>query len=204
VIVAPSPAWLYWPPPLALGYYAYAPYGEVAVYDEGPPPGPAPEPFFLELYLGAQSVKDSDHSLSFEVRLRRAWASLSAYDTSFFEKEPGSSLTTRLDLWSISPGVRLIQGESSRLWVEVGFAGVHTVPDLSIHGANGAVRMEHDLGEDLALDVLGRAYAFRHDLRALELGIGVRWSILRLSWRQVEFNVGPPLRGPEIGVALLF
>jgi len=197
--------WVYWPPPLAVGYYAYAsPYGApVGIYEEAPPSGPPPEPAFLEAYLGAQSVQDSDHSISFDVRFGRAWLALGVHDTAFFERVAEQDRTLRLDLWGIGPGLRLLHDDANRLWLELGLAGVRSRPE-AFYGGTAALRVDHDLTDDLAVDVLGRGYAFGHDLRALELGVGLRWSILRLSWRQVEFNVGPPLRGPELGVALLF
>jgi hypothetical protein len=204
-IVVVHPGYLYWPPPaLALGYYAVAPYPGAYLYDEGPPPAPPPEPWLLELYLGAQSVVDSDHSISVDARLGRGWFGLSAHDTSFFERMMGTEMTTRLDLWSIAFAPRLVQADESSVWLEVGIAGVRTVPDLSLHGASAALRLEHDFTADLALDVLGRVFAFSDDVRALELGLGLRWSIVRLAWRQVDFNTGPPLRGPELGVVLRF
>jgi hypothetical protein len=38
----------------------------------------------------------------------------------------------------------------------------------------------------------------------LEGAASVRLGLLRISYRIVDFNVGPPLRGPEVGLALSF
>lgn len=177
-------------------------YGSGYGYGYGPPSGGSVD---VDAYVGLQSVTDSNGSLSAEIRATHANFGIGVHDTSFFEDPgPGAMQETTLDLWAIAGHVRLANDGPTQMWAEAGLAGVKASPDLSFFGAEAGLMVQHHLVAALGLTAGARYYVLEHDVRATEVQAGIHVSILRISYRIVDFNVGPPLRGPEIGVAVRF
>jgi hypothetical protein len=85
-----------------------------------------------------------------------------------------------------------------------GLAASSSTEYETILGAVFGLRAEQRLGRDLALVGQGRAFELEADVSALEGWAGVRWRFLSAGYRALRFNVGPPLHGPEAGVAFRF
>jgi hypothetical protein len=154
------------------------------------------------LYLAGQSVADSNGSLTVELRAWYEKFGLGIRQTSFFEEAQPRWL--RLDLWNLSGHFRAYAGDRAELWLEGGLGGLRTIDDLTSYGPEVGARVERPLTETLGLTVEGRGYFLQDDVRALELRAAMRVSILYLSYRLVDFSVGPPLHGPEVGLGFTF
>lgn len=156
-------------------------------------------------YFGFQDVADSNGALSFELRVFDRRFGVAIHDRSYWEDPgPGGAATTRLDLWALAPQVKLLGGGGTELWLEAGVAGVRASPDLSLYGAEAGARLEQRLGGELSVLTVARGYVLQDGVAALELQVGVRVGMLLGSYRVVDFDVGPPLGGPELGIAFQF
>jgi hypothetical protein len=173
----------------------------VSLVDWGPPPPGAPGAH-VYLYLAGQSVVDSNGSLTAEMRAWYEDFGLGVRQTSFFEEARPKWL--RLDLWAVSGHYRVVEDDRNELWIEGGLGGLRTIDDLTMIGAQGAVRAEHALSSSMAVSAEGRMYLLENNVRASEARAAFRVSVLAISYRLVDFNVGPPLHGPEIGLSLSF
>jgi hypothetical protein len=71
-------------------------------------------------------------------------------------------------------------------------------------GPTVGAELEHMFTPSLRASGSARYYVLEHDMRASELRAAVGASFLSLGYRVFRFNVGPALRGPEVGVALRF
>ena len=145
---------------------------------------------------------DSNSSLTLEARAWYEDFGLGLRQTSFFEEAKPRWL--RLDLWAISAHYRALEGERSELWIEGGLGGFRTVDDLTMVGGQGGLSVEHHLTDMLGLSAEARTYLLENRVTAQELRASFRASILYLSYRLVDFNVGPALHGPEVGLGLTF
>jgi hypothetical protein len=178
--------------------------GSWVTFHRGPPPG-GTRPGTLDAYVGVQSVKDSNGSLSVELRASHGDFAIVGHDTSFWEEPgPGAMETIRLDLWALGAGYRLVNKGDTTIWGEASLAGVNTVPDLQVFGAALGARLEHRIAGEIGVTAGARQYLFEHGIRATELQVGLQISVLRVSYRLVDFNVGPPLSGPEVGIGISF
>lgn len=176
----------------------------VVVY-VGPPPVHGAATTDVYVYLGVQSVDDSDGSLTLELRANYGDFGIALRDTSFFEDGgPTAADDLRLDLWSIGGQYRAHRTWRTQAWLEGGLGGVEQSTDLSLLGWYVGARGQRRLGGELAAEVGVRRYDLEDDITANEVTAALRASILRVSYRYVDFNVGPPLQGPEVGVALVF
>lgn len=175
------------------------------VLGSGPvaPPPPAPDTEF-RLYLGAQSVADSDGAFSLEAAAAYADFGLTVRYSSFFEAQPATDSFLRLDVWNVVGGWRIAGDGPVAAWIEGGLAGLATVAQVSQFGVIAGLRLERRLGGALAAAAEGRRLFLEDGVRAIDLRAALRLSILQLSYRWLDFDVGPPLRGPEIGLAFSF
>jgi hypothetical protein len=157
------------------------------------------------VYAGLQSVVDSTGSFTLEVRAVFQDFGITLRGSTFFEsgEMPGAE-TLRLDLGTLGGQYRVIRGELTSLWLEAGAAYVSTYDNLSIFGIMGGVRLERQITGEVAVSVGAHAYLMQDRVNILEARATFHVSILRLSYRVVDFNVGPPLHGPEVGVGLTF
>jgi hypothetical protein len=105
---------------------------------------------------------------------------------------------------SLALGVRIDDSPTTRVYLEAGVMGALTrndpTMDSSITGALGGVHAEHSLSRHATLIGSAKVMAFQHDVRAASLRAGVRYRHVQASFSVLDFNVGPALYGPEIGV----
>lgn len=164
-------------------------------------------PARLDLYLGGHAVVDSQGALVGEIRLSKDWLGISASDTSYFEKvedDKGRSDSVRLDLMAFALNARLFGGGGTELWIDGGLAASSSTEYDAILGTAFGLRAEHRVQPELAVVAQGRFYSLEADVSAFEGWVGVRAWFLSAGYRVLRFNVGPPLHGPEAGVAIRF
>lgn len=166
------------------------------------------EPLFgiahVSAYVGAQKVFESDGALSVELAIADRRLRLGGTLTRFYEQQPSGDTLT-LTVPSLALGVRLNNDESTRVYVEAGVVGAVTkhdpmMMDSSITGAIGGVVAEHSLSKDSLLVGSAKVMRFPDDIRAASLRAGIRYHHVQASFSILDFNVGPALYGPEIGV----
>lgn len=154
-------------------------------------------------YVGAQKVFESDGAIALELAVSDRRLRLAGALTRFYEGQPtGDTLT--LTMPSLALGVRIRDSNATRVYLEAGAVGAVTKHDpnmdSSITGALGGVVAEHSLSAHSALVGSARVMQFPDDIRAASLRAGVRFRHVQASFSILDFNVGPALYGPEIGV----
>jgi hypothetical protein len=158
----------------------------------------------FEGYAGAQKVHDSDGSFTAELALVDDWLRVGGTFSRYYEAQPGMDALT-LTVPSLTLGVRINDDiVGSKIYLVGGVVGAKTkndrVMDSSFVGAVGGLRIETPLGSSLALVGQAEVMVFSDDVRATSLRAGVKVGPLQASLRVLDFNVGPPLWGPELGV----
>jgi hypothetical protein len=161
----------------------------------------------VSLYAALHAVEASDGATIVTLRASYADLGIEIADTGYYERDeryPSSYLT--MDVWRLGFAYRaLAPGPDDRtaLWLSGGLAGVKSAGLELLGGVVGA-ELAHNFTSSLGAECSARLFAFQDHIRALELRAGVAASVIRLSYRLLQFDVGPPLRGPEVGVALSF
>lgn len=164
-------------------------------------------PARFDAYLGAHAVVDSDGAAALDLRLRRDFVGLSMSGTSYFEEveDKGRMDSVRLDMWALGLAGRLARaGDSTELWIEGGFAVSTSTEYDAIAGLQTALRAEHRIRPELELFGRVRYYGMQDDVSAFEAWGGVRAWVIAAGYRSLQFNVGPPIHGPEAGISLQF
>jgi hypothetical protein len=178
-------------------------YGPYPTY---PNAGPA----HIALYLGLHSVEDSDGAAAFSLRTGYGDYGISLSDTSYYERVPGldgRSDMLRLDVWGITGGYRIAQpgpADTTAIWLHGGLGGAHSSTDVEALGLVLGAEVMHNLSGALGIEASARLFVLQDDIRARELRAGIAASVLRVSYRVLDFNVGPALHGPEVGLAISF
>jgi len=72
--------------------------------------------------------------------------------------------------------------------------------DSSLVAPTLGARVVHPLSPRLALLGDAEGMFFSHDVRAFAGRVGVRLEHVEVAFRVLDFNVGPALFGPELGV----
>jgi hypothetical protein len=166
---------------------------------------PANGEVVTEVYVGAQSVHDSDGSLTAEARATFDGFGLGARETSFFERQHTlDPETVHLDVWWLGALWRVDHGEKFNVWLEAGFTGLSDQAGLTMSGVGAGLHLWRHLGGAMAVVGAARASWFQHDVHSTELFAGVQVTYLQFGWRVVDFDVGPPLYGPEFGLNVVF
>ena len=110
-----------------------------------------------------------------------------------------------LTLPTLTAGIRLPTDLATRVYAEGGVTTAWTdndpVMDTTIKGGLVGLRVEHRLGADSEFVADAQMMFFNHDIKANAGRIGVRFGHLQASFRVLDFNIGPALYGPELGVA---
>ncbi|MCW5802441.1 MAG: hypothetical protein KIT31_08640 [Deltaproteobacteria bacterium] len=164
----------------------------------------------LELYAAAQRVHESDGAYHAELGVRDGRFRLTAAITHFYEPRPDNRGEVTLTMPSLVAGVRIDDGGPTSVWLLGGVVAAMTKVDgvtqfdpamTSSHtGGLGGARLEHQLTRKTsALGEVQRLY-FPDDVRATVFRTGLRFGFVQASFRVVDFNVGPALYGPEIGL----
>jgi len=162
----------------------------------------------VRLYLGLQSVDDSNGALSGSIRSSYGDLGIEIDDIRYYERQEARDGPDylSLDVWSMSIAYRVAAtGPEDRtaVWLKGGLAGANS-DGLGIFGLVVGAEVAHNVGSTVGLESSIRMFSYQDQIRALELRAGVAASIMRLSYRVLKFNVGPPLQGPEVGVSLSF
>lgn len=163
------------------------------------PPSP---PARLDFYAGAQKVQDSDGSATIELAVTDDRFRISGTYARYFERQPAGTLT--MSMPQLMGGVRIDDRGSTAVVLEGGVVLVRTngdvMGDAKLTGGIAGLRVEHTLAPKVS--VLGDVQQmwFDSEIRATAARVGVRYKHVQASFRVLDFNVGPPLYGPEVGV----
>ena len=156
----------------------------------------------VDVFVGLQKVHQSDGAASASLALEDRWFRLAGAVTRYHEdRMDGGRLT--LTVPTILLGVRLDDRRGTRAFLEGGAAFAVTrndpVTDSSVAGPIIGVHVEHSLGWP---SLVGDAHAmfFEAGVRAYAARVGVRLGPVEAALRVLDFNVGPALFGPEIGL----
>jgi hypothetical protein len=183
----------------------YVPVTVDGVVVSAPPPRPRWDggPAKIEAYVGAQKVYESEGSWTVELGIRDGLFRLGGSITRYYERQPDDSQLT-MTMPSLLGGFRIDDRGPTKVYLELGAVNARTSGDVmgnsSITGGVGGVRIEHRLGKSTQL--LGELHemVFEDDVRAHSARVGVKFGMLQASFRALDFNVGPPLYGPELGL----
>ncbi len=169
----------------------------------GPAAAAAPSHASAHFYAGAQKVQDSDGSISLELAVRDGRFGITGAFTRYFERLPGGGQLS-MSMPSLMASVRIDDLGRTAVFLEGGVVHVGTrgdpMADSSITGAIASMRIEHQLSPRLAILADAQELRFGHDVRARAGRAGIRIGRVQASLRVLDFNVGPPLIGPEVGV----
>jgi hypothetical protein len=153
----------------------------------------------VEVYAGAQKVHESDGSVSAEVSVVDRHFRVNGMLTHYFEERmDGGQLTMTMP--ALTVGFRFTDAPA---WLEVGVVNSQTHGDpmgnSSITGPMIGTRLEQQVG---GATVFGTAEAmfFENNIKAYGGRAGIRFGHLQASFRVLDFNVGPALYGPELGL----
>ncbi|HEU0029763.1 MAG TPA: hypothetical protein VFQ53_03950 [Kofleriaceae bacterium] len=164
---------------------------------------PDPGPGHFEGYVAAQKVFESDGALTAELAIQDSRFRLTGAITRYYEGQLGGTVLT-MTMPSLAFGVRIDDSSATRVILEGGVVGAKThndpVMDSSITGALLGVRVEHAMSPKLAVVANAHAMAFQDDVQAGQIRAGVRYGHIQAAFTVLDFNVGPALYGPELGV----
>jgi hypothetical protein len=154
-------------------------------------------------FVVAQKVMESDGAVALQLAVSDRWLRVAGTLTRFYEQQQrGAPLT--LTMPSLALGVRIDDRETTRVYLEAGVVGAWTkndpMMDSSITGGLGGVHVEHAMSKHTTLMGAARLMLFEDDVRAASLRAGVRYRNVQASFSILDFNVGPALYGPELGV----
>ncbi len=158
----------------------------------------------LDLYLGVQKVVESDTSFSATVAISDDWFRLAAYGTRYWEERMDGAGKLTMTMGGATFGFPIQQGGGSHAYLEGGVVLLKTandpVSDSSISGGKVGLHLEQGLRNTT---IVGDAHAllFEAGVKAFEARIALRYGKLEGAFRVLDFNVGPALYGPEVGLA---
>jgi len=176
--------------------------GGVSVVPSTPRPPDGGRAHF-EGYIGAHKVYESDGAFSAELGIRDRLFRIGVSVTRYYERQPDNSQLT-LTVPALIGGIRIDGGGPTRAYLELGVVNSKThndpVMDTSIVGGLGGIRLEHPLTDHTTVVGTAHEMVFEGDIRAHAITAGVRWGALQASFRVLDYNVGPALYGPELGL----
>ncbi len=163
-------------------------------------------PASFDLFLGLQKVVESDTSFSVTGAISDDWFRLAAYGTRYWEERMDGNGKLTMTMGGGTLGLPIQQGGGSRMFLEGGVAVLSTAnnmnpdDDASITGAKVGLHVEQRL---LGTKIIGDVHAllFEADIKAWEARLALRFNHFEAAFRVLDFNVGPALYGPELGVA---
>ena len=176
----------------------------VAIGASGVPVPPQPQPgATVEGYAAAQKVFESTGSVSLALSVVDQHLRFNVGVTQYYEdRMDGGRLTMMMP--SLSAGVRLDTGGPTQLWLEGGATAARIKGDpagnSTLVAPTFGARVVHPLSPRLALLGDAEGMFFSNDVRAFGGRVGVRFEHVELAFRALDFNVGPALFGPELGV----
>jgi len=156
-----------------------------------------------DFYLGAQKVHDSNGSVSLEVIVRERRFRVTGALSHYFETLPDGGRLT-MSMPSITAGMRVDDLGPTSVVIEAGVVHALTKGDpmenSSITGPLAGMRVEHQMQRNLSVLADAQALWFPDDIRARAFRVGLRYGHFQGSIRALDFNVGPILFGPEVGM----
>jgi hypothetical protein len=166
------------------------------------PPPPSP-PATVEGYAGAQKVFESNGSVSLALSVVDSRLRINAGLTQYYEdRMDGGRLT--MSMPSLTGGVRLDPGGQTQLWLEGGAVMARTkgdpAGDSSLVAPTLGARLVRPLSPRTSLLATAEGMFFSNEIRAFGGRIGLRFEHVEAAFRVLDFNVGPALFGPELGV----
>jgi hypothetical protein len=180
---------------------AYALTERTTFRREAPDNGPRTAKFHF--YAGAQKVAESDGAVAIDLAVTDKRFRIGGTFTRYFERQPGNAML-RMSMPTLMGGIRIDDMGSTAVYLEGGVAHARTdgdaMGDSSITGPIAGLRVEHDLSKDISLLGDVQQMWFDDDIKASAGRIGVRYRYVQASLRVLDFNVGPALYGPEVGV----
>lgn len=156
----------------------------------------------VDFYAGAQKVHDSDGSFSLEVAVRERRLRIGGTYSRYFETLDGGGQVT-MAMPTLTGGVRVDDLGTTGVYFEGGVVYVSTddpMGDSSLTGAIAGMRVEQRLGKRAGLVGDVHQLWLPDGIRARAARVGVHYNHIQASFRVLDFNVGPPLYGPEVGV----
>lgn len=163
-------------------------------------------PARFDLYLGLQKVVESDTSFSVSAAIADDWFRLAAYGSRYWEERMDGNGKLTMTMGGGTFGLPIQQGGRSNAYLEGGVVLLKTAnnmdpeDDSSITGGKFGLHLEQGLRN---VTIVGDAHAllFEAGVRAYEARVGVRVGRFEGAFRMLDFNVGPALFGPEVGLA---
>jgi len=157
------------------------------------------------IYLGVESPTNSDGAMTGEVRTTFGSVGISLRGTSFFELvDRKLNRYEHLDLWSLGLVWRFPPGVPFNLSLELGATALNDTRGPSRGGVTAALRVWHPLVGELAMMGSARLSYFTPDVTEGELLAGLQLSIMQIGYRIVDFELAPPMCGPEVGLVMAF
>ncbi len=154
-------------------------------------------------YVGAEKVTDSDGAGVIELGVSEWRMRLDGTFTRYYERQPGGNMLT-MTMPTLMAGFRIDDMGRTAVYVQGGVAHARTngdeMGDSKITGPIAGMRVEHSLSKDISL--LGDVHQlwFPNEISARQGRVALRYKYLQAGFRVLDFNVGPPLYGPEGGV----
>ena len=166
-------------------------------------PGPPMPTAHFEGYVGASKVVDSDESVSAEIGVVDDWFRIDGSYTRYYEaQQPGMDML-QLSLPKLTGGVRGYEHDA-KLYITGGVVGAKTRNDPTMNssfvGAVAGARLETPLNDLASLVGTAELFIFSDHVTATSVVGGVKVGPLAVSLRVLDFNVGPALWGPEVGL----
>ncbi|MGE0395197.1 MAG: hypothetical protein AB7T06_00620 [Kofleriaceae bacterium] len=163
-------------------------------------------PARFDLFLGLQKVVESDTSFSATAAVSDDWFRLAAYGSRYWEDRMDGDGKLTMTMGGGTFGFPVQVGGRSLAYLEGGVVLLKTAnnmdpaDDASITGGKVGFHLEQGLRK---VTIIGDAHAllFEADVRAYEARVAVRYGHFEGALRVLDFNVGPALFGPEVGLA---
>lgn len=164
---------------------------------------PTAGPARIDVFLGIQKVVESERSYSLALAVEDKWFRLAGAVSEYREHRMDGG-TIAMTVPTLLLGARLTGPGPTRAFIEGGVAFARTKEDgtvgSNITGPIAGVHLEHKLNGP---SIVGDAHVMIFDdgIKAYRGRVGVRVGFLELGVRVLDFNVGPALYGPEVGLS---
>jgi hypothetical protein len=154
-------------------------------------------------YAGAQKVHDSEGSVSLAVTVTDRRFRVVGGVSQYFETLPGGD-RLKMTMPTFLAGVRIDDLGRTLVVLEGGVVHVGTdgdpMEESSITGPIVGMSIEHQVSKQVSVTADVHSMWFDDKISARAGRLGVRLGHLQASFRVLDFNVGPALFGPEVGV----
>jgi hypothetical protein len=158
----------------------------------------------IHLYVGGHMVKDSDGAVAADLAFVDGRFRVAGRAIQYYERLPSDNLL-KMTQGALTGGLRIDDMGNTAVFVELGAVYNKTsgdpVMDTNITGVIGGLHVEHWINRGTRLVGDAHLMAFPDDITATSARAGVRFGHFQASMRVLDFNVGPPLWGPELGLA---